>query len=294
MPPRPEGDGEQPSPSPAAGPGGGPVPAAAAARPWFPGSGGDWPLSPAPALLRLWEPPAAPWAPGHRGVDLAARSGDDVHAAVDGRVTFAGRVAGRDVLVIAVAGTGLRMTHEPVTARVAAGTTVRRGEVVGVVSGGPFHCAEGCVHWGLLDGSTYLDPLSLLRRGPSRLLPVLDVPLPERTEDVRSGGAAHRVTGRRAAARTPSPRAAVTAGRGGATRPPRGAVRRAATGPRGGRRVAEPGALRRPGAPATASPRGSALTRGRLSAPTVPSGRRDRDGPDPPGRGARVVARPWR
>ncbi|NJQ04564.1 peptidoglycan DD-metalloendopeptidase family protein [Streptomyces lonarensis] len=174
---------------PATGPGGAvpPTPpgsgsddasAAAAARPWTPGAGGDWPLSPPPALLRLWEPPAAPWAPGHRGVDLAARPGHAVRAAVHGRISFAGPVAGRPVLVIAVAGTTLRLTHEPVVATVAVGATVRRGDIVGVVAEGPFHCAEGCVHWGLLDGSTYLDPLSLLRRGPSRLLPVLDVPLP--------------------------------------------------------------------------------------------------------------------
>ncbi|MYR91984.1 M23 family peptidase, partial [Streptomyces sp. SID685] len=41
------------------------------------------------------------------------------------------------------------------------------------------HCgASTCVHWGLLRGGTYLNPLSLLPpwllgRGPSRLLPVL-------------------------------------------------------------------------------------------------------------------------
>ncbi|NJQ13891.1 M23 family metallopeptidase [Streptomyces bohaiensis] len=167
-----------PSPvGPRPGPDGGTA-HAPAARPWQPGSGADWPLSPAPALLRLWEPPPAPWAPGHRGVDLAASPGDLVRAAVDGHVSFAGAVAGRDVLVITVAGTNLRMTHEPVTARVAVGSAVRRGQLVGAVADGPFHCADGCVHWGLLEGRTYLDPLTLLRRGPSRLLPVLDVPLP--------------------------------------------------------------------------------------------------------------------
>ncbi|MCG7207085.1 M23 family peptidase, partial [Streptomyces arenae] len=47
------------------------------------------------------------------------------------------------------------------------------------------HCGAGaCVHWGLLRGETYLDPLLLLppwllNRGPSRLLPVLGVPLPK-------------------------------------------------------------------------------------------------------------------
>ncbi|MFC9031939.1 murein hydrolase activator EnvC family protein [Streptomyces arboris] len=145
-----------------------------------------WPLAGRPTVLRGWEPPATPYGPGHRGVDLAARPGDAVVAAATGRVSFAGRVAGRGVLVIELAGSGappLRTTYEPVRALVKKGDEVVAGQPVGVLEAGPFHCAGGCLHWGLRRGEAYLDPLTLLprallRRGPSRLLPVFGVPEP--------------------------------------------------------------------------------------------------------------------
>lgn len=152
------------------------------------GVSGDraWPVGPRPVLLRAWEPPASPYGPGHRGVDLAAPSGTLVRAAAPGRVSFTGMVAGRGVLSITLTGTGqppLRTTYEPVTAVVAEGDEVTAGQVVAVLGPGPFHCAGGCLHWGLLRGETYLDPLSLLPddlldRGPARLLPVFGVPEP--------------------------------------------------------------------------------------------------------------------
>ncbi len=148
-----------------------------------------WPVDGAvgalrPTVLRGWEPPPEPWAAGHRGVDLAARAGQPVRAAAPGRVTFAGRVAGRGVLAIAVSNSGsppLRTTYEPVRALVAKGDVVAAGQVVGVMEDGPFHCQPGCLHWGLRRGDRYLDPLSLmppvmLRGGPSRLLPTIGVP----------------------------------------------------------------------------------------------------------------------
>lgn len=151
--------------------------------------GGDsgarsWPLAGRPAVLRGWEPPTGPYGPGHRGVDLTAAPGARVLAATDGRVSFAGRVAGRGVVAIQVAGSGsppLRTTYEPVRALVEEGASTRAGQPVGVLEEGPFHCAEGCLHWGLRRGDAYLDPLSLLppsllRKGPSRLLPVFGVP----------------------------------------------------------------------------------------------------------------------
>ncbi|MEW2067575.1 M23 family metallopeptidase [Streptomyces sp. NPDC007346] len=145
-----------------------------------------WPLAGRPALSRGWEPPANPYGPGHRGVDLAARPGTTVLAAATGRVSFAGRVAGRGVLVVELTGSGappLRTTYEPVRALVEKGDVVAAGRAVGVLEAGPFHCAAGCLHWGLRRGDAYLDPLSLLppallRRGPSRLLPVFGVPEP--------------------------------------------------------------------------------------------------------------------
>ncbi|MFH9427641.1 peptidoglycan DD-metalloendopeptidase family protein [Streptomyces sp. NPDC017615] len=142
-----------------------------------------WPVGTRPAVLRGWEPPATVYAAGHRGVDLAAPPGAPVRAVAAGRVSLAGRVAGRGVVAVRLAGTSLRTTYEPVRAGVAEGAEVRAGEVVGTVEGTGSHCPDTCVHWGLLDGGTYLNPLALLPpwlldRGPSRLLPVLGVPVP--------------------------------------------------------------------------------------------------------------------
>ncbi|NEA65385.1 M23 family metallopeptidase [Streptomyces sp. SID12488] len=145
-----------------------------------------WPVGSRPLVLRAWEPPPTPYARGHRGVDLAAAPGAPVRAVAAGRVHFAGRVAGRGVVSVELSSTGtppLRTTYEPVTVTVEKGTEVTAGEVVGTVETGSGHCPTTCVHWGLLRGDTYLDPLTLLpawllHRGPSRLLPVTGVPLP--------------------------------------------------------------------------------------------------------------------
>ncbi|MFJ8669169.1 murein hydrolase activator EnvC family protein [Streptomyces sp. NPDC093600] len=142
-----------------------------------------WPVGPPPPeILRGWDPPAGPYAAGHRGLDLAAPPGTPVHATASGTVTFAGPVGGRGVLTVTLPGTGtppLRTTYSPVTPLVAEGTTVTSGQPVATVAApdddSP-HCPESCLHWGLLRGDTYLNPLLLLRTGPSRLLPVAGVP----------------------------------------------------------------------------------------------------------------------
>ncbi|MFJ3307991.1 murein hydrolase activator EnvC family protein [Streptomyces sp. NPDC086549] len=153
------------------------------APPPVPAIGRVWPVGTRPAVVRGWEPPATVYGRGHRGVDLAATPGAPVRSVAAGRVSFAGRVAGRGVVSVELGGTDLRTTYEPVRASVKKGDEVTAGEVVGTVEPTGWHCAAACVHWGLLSGETYLDPLSLLppwllNTGPSRLLPVLGVPLP--------------------------------------------------------------------------------------------------------------------
>jgi murein DD-endopeptidase MepM/ murein hydrolase activator NlpD len=102
-------------------------------------------------------------------VDLRATRGQPVLAAGPGRVTYAGLLAGRGVVVV-VHG-GLRSTYEPVAATVRVGDVVAAGARLGHLTAGG-HCAPGCLHWGLLRGDVYLDPVQVVRRGPSRLLPV--------------------------------------------------------------------------------------------------------------------------
>ncbi|KOG30299.1 MULTISPECIES: murein hydrolase activator EnvC family protein [Streptomyces] len=134
-----------------------------------------WPVGPPPPeILRGWRPPPGPYAAGHRGVDLAAAPGAPVLAPAAGTIAFAGPVGGRGVVTLALPPTGgppLRTTFTPVTPLLAAGTHVRAGTPIARVAAGT-HCARTCLHWGLLRGGTYLNPLLLTRRAPSRLLPL--------------------------------------------------------------------------------------------------------------------------
>lgn len=132
----------------------------------------SWPLDPAPSVVAAFDPPDQRWGRGHRGVDLAATVNQPVLSPADGRVSFAGTIAGRGVVVIAHEG-GLRSTFEPVRAQAEVGTAVPGGGVVAVVDDTPGHCAPStCLHWGVLRGETYVDPLSFLTRRPIVLLPL--------------------------------------------------------------------------------------------------------------------------
>ena len=131
-----------------------------------------WPLEPEPAVVRRFDPPDQAWTSGHRGVDLAASVGQPVLVPTDGQVSWTGVIAGRAVVVVLHHG-GLRSTFEPVAAARPVGTFVTRGEPVGHVTSTPGHCApRTCLHWGVLRGETYLDPLTLVGRARVILLPL--------------------------------------------------------------------------------------------------------------------------
>jgi|GEM_PF-1126439 len=147
---------------------------------------GDFRLPvPAPSGLSavLWQrfnPPPQNWLSGHRGVDLLARPGDPVYAPAAGVVSVAGTVGGKPVVAVTHED-GLRSTFEPVLATVKKGTVVAAGSQIGTVgfwpAGTASHCPTSplgaCVHWGVLRGSIYLDPLSLLGKAP----PIVLLPL---------------------------------------------------------------------------------------------------------------------
>jgi murein DD-endopeptidase MepM/ murein hydrolase activator NlpD len=123
-------------------------------------------------VVRRFDPPPAPWLPGHRGVDLAVPAGAVVRAAGAGTVIFVGVIAGRGVVSVAHAG-GLRTTYEPVESALHAGEAVIAGQQIGTLDAGHPGCpADACLHWGLRRGSLYLDPLALLGLGRVRLLPL--------------------------------------------------------------------------------------------------------------------------
>ena len=142
---------------------------------------GVWPLDPEPEVVRGFEPPAGPYAPGHRGVDLAGAPGQPVLAALPGTVGFAGSIGGKPVVTVLHG--GRRTTYEPVVATVGRGQQVAAGDVLGRLTVTDGHCfPAACLHWGLIEDETYLDPLTLLGGGPVRLLPLWrEDPVPART-----------------------------------------------------------------------------------------------------------------
>ena len=113
-------------------------------------------------VARLFDRPDAPWAAGHRGIDVLATQGEQVGSPGAGVVAFAGTVVDRGVVTVDHGG-GLVSSVEPITATVAVGDRVEAGDPLGVVSGEPGHCApRTCVHWGVRFHGEYVNPLDVL------------------------------------------------------------------------------------------------------------------------------------
>jgi murein DD-endopeptidase MepM/ murein hydrolase activator NlpD len=91
-------------------------------------------------------------------------------------VAFVGLVAGVPVVTVAHAD-GRRTTYQPVEATVRRGQWVEAGEQIGRLGAISGHCRPAaCLHWGLLRGSDYLDPLLLVTPVTVRLLRLDDPP----------------------------------------------------------------------------------------------------------------------
>ncbi|MGY4772167.1 M23 family metallopeptidase [Kribbella sp. CWNU-51] len=136
-----------------------------------------WPLQPRPQVVHGFELPAKPWLPGHRGVDLAGTPGQPVLAATAGTITYAGPLAGRGVVTVST--DPRRTTYEPVVSALAVGAAVTPGTLIGHLSAAGSHCRPAtCLHWGLIQGKQYLNPLTLVPDRPVRLLPLSQDPPP--------------------------------------------------------------------------------------------------------------------
>ncbi|RJN31894.1 M23 family metallopeptidase [Nesterenkonia natronophila] len=119
--------------------------------------------------------PPAPWASGHRGVDMAAPEGGEIRSPADGVVSFSGVVVDRQVLSINHGG-GYVSSFEPVESDLKPGDAVSQGKAVALLStynDGTHHCASPCLHWGVRLHGDYINPLLLLGDlEPSILLPL--------------------------------------------------------------------------------------------------------------------------
>jgi murein DD-endopeptidase MepM/ murein hydrolase activator NlpD len=120
--------------------------------------------------LEYWEvtnsfvAPAQPWLSGHRGLDLRASEGDEVLAPQTAVISFAGKVAGKDVVSLR-SGNWLH-SFEPATTDKAPGELVEQSSPFAVVGGNSDHCETLCLHWGVRDAANeYRNPEILLRSG---------------------------------------------------------------------------------------------------------------------------------
>jgi murein DD-endopeptidase MepM/ murein hydrolase activator NlpD len=123
--------------------------------------------------------PATPYGPGHRGIEYGTPPGATVAAAADGRVVFAGMVAGTLYVTVRHAD-GLRTTVGPLaTLRVAAGQPVRAGQSLGT--------AFGALLFTVRRGDDYIDPASVLGAGPPEVHLIPERSAPARGRPTRPG-----------------------------------------------------------------------------------------------------------
>ena len=114
--------------------------------------------------------PEKNWMRGHRGVDLTARTGQDIVAAEDGVVACVGVAVGVPVSSIDHED-GIRTTYQPVFPTVAVGDVVQEGQPIGRMA--PPNGDHDGLHWGAKTGpDTYINPLTLLDTPTIRLKPV--------------------------------------------------------------------------------------------------------------------------
>ena len=113
-------------------------------------------------LVRTYDAPLGdPYAPGHRGINVAAPIGTQVRASADGVVAFAGVVVGNRSVSIDHRH-GVRTTYSYLeTIVVRKNQRVARGDVVGTVGPGNDSSLPPNVHLSARRNDVYFDPLEL-------------------------------------------------------------------------------------------------------------------------------------
>jgi murein DD-endopeptidase MepM/ murein hydrolase activator NlpD len=126
---------------------------------------GSWSWPVAGPVIEPFDPPTSPYGTGHRGIDIATRTGTAVRAPAPGVVAFAGPVGG-SLFVTLDHGGGVQSTYSWLSA-----VGVGRGDVVGegtvLASSGPGHpgVTPAHLHFGVRRDDVYVDPLGFLSPG---------------------------------------------------------------------------------------------------------------------------------
>ena len=114
-------------------------------------------------VVRRFDRPLCVYCPGHRGVTIDSRPGDEVLALAGGVVSFAGEVGGRLYVVQSFA-PDIRVTYGGVFAL---GANVKEGEWVD--AGQVVAIANDSTYLGVRVGQEYVEPLRFLGLGQVRL-----------------------------------------------------------------------------------------------------------------------------
>lgn len=113
-------------------------------------------------VIAEFDNPVEPWLPGHRGVDLAADLGAPIVAPSQGQLSFAGVVAGKQVVSLRI--DNFTVTFEPAVTGLKADTVVESGQEFARFEGHSDHCDGRCLHWGVKTAQqTYMNPLSKVK-----------------------------------------------------------------------------------------------------------------------------------
>ena len=107
------------------------------------------------SIVDAFRAPECERCAGNRGIEYAVVTGTPVVSGLRGSVTFAGRVAGRNYVVVrAAADSRVRVTYGGLaTVSVARGDVLRTGDALGT--------AGATLHVGTRVGETYVDPQTM-------------------------------------------------------------------------------------------------------------------------------------
>ena len=117
------------------------------------------------SIVDAFRAPECERCAGNRGIEYAVVTGTPVVSGLRGSVTFAGRVAGRNYVVVrAAADSRVRVTYGGLaTVSVARGDVLRTGDALGT--------AGATLHVGMRVGETYVDPRGSAYGGSGRAAP---------------------------------------------------------------------------------------------------------------------------